>query len=142
MVENNSGSLSQVLSATERSLSEEKPADTTLYIYGNGLLAQEDETGEYLLYHFNNIGSTSALTDMDGTIVHAYSYGTYGELLSGNREGIRFLYNGRYGVVTDENGLYYMRARYYNVDIKRFINQDVVEGSIATSPSLNQYAYC
>ena len=97
---------------------------------------------EYLLYHFNNIGSTSAVTDMDGTIVHAYSYGTYGELLSGNREGIRFLYNGRYGVVTDENGLYYMRARYYNVDIKRFINQDVVEGSIATSPSLNQYAYC
>ncbi len=97
---------------------------------------------EYLLYHFNNIGSTSAVTDMDGTIVHAYSYGTYGELLSGNREDIRFLYNGRYGVVTDENGLYYMRARYYNVDIKRFINQDVVEGSIATSPSLNQYAYC
>ena len=142
VVENNSGSLSQILSATERSLSEEKPADTTLYIYGNGLLAQEDETGEYLLYHFNNIGSTSAVTDMDGTIVHAYSYGTYGELLSGNREGIRFLYNGRYGVVTDENGLYYMRARYYNVDIKRFINQDVVEGSIATSPSLNQYAYC
>ena len=109
---------------------------------GNGLLAQEDETGEYLLYHFNNIGSTSAVTDMDGTIVHAYSYGTYGELLSGNREGIRFLYNGSYGVVTDENVLYYMWARYYNVDIKRFINQDVVEGSIATSPSLNQYAYC
>ena len=44
--------------------------------------------------------------------------------------------------VTDENGLYYMRARYYNVDIKRFINQDVVEGSIAASPSLNKYAYC
>ena len=35
-----------------------------------------------------------------------------------------------------------MRARYYNVDIKRFINQDVVEGSIAASPSLNKYAYC
>ena len=35
-----------------------------------------------------------------------------------------------------------MRARYYNVDIKRFINQDVVEGSITNSPSLNKYAYC
>ncbi|MCI8669794.1 MAG: hypothetical protein HFI34_09805, partial [Lachnospiraceae bacterium] len=55
--------------------------------------------------------------------------------MSGETKGIRFLYNGRYGVVTDENGLYYMRARYYNVDIKRFINQDVVEGSIAASPS-------
>ena len=67
---------------------------------------------------------------------------TYGEQLSGSREGIRFLYNGRYGVVTDENGLYYMRARYYNVDIKRFINQDVLEGSMTDSPSLNRYAYC
>jgi len=52
------------------------------------------------------------------------------------------VYNGQYGVVTDSNGLYYMRARYYNVDIKRFINQDVVEGSIINSPSLNKYAYC
>ena len=25
-----------------------------------------------------------------------------------------FLYNGRYGVMTDANGLLYMRARYYN----------------------------
>ena len=52
------------------------------------------------------------------------------------------MYNSWYGVGMDENGLYYMRARYYNVDIKRFINQDVLEGSIASSPSLNQYAYC
>ena len=37
-----------------------------------------------------------------------------------------FLYNGQFGVTTDGNGLYYMRARYYNVDIKRFINQDVL----------------
>jgi len=34
-----------------------------------------------------------------------------------------------------------MRARYYNVDIKRFVNQDVLTGSIDSSPSLNRYAY-
>ena len=34
-----------------------------------------------------------------------------------------------------------MHARYYNPEIKRFINQDVVIGSIADSPSLNRYAY-
>ncbi len=78
---------------------------------------------------------------IDGTIVHAYIW-HIGEFLSGETKGICFLYNVRYSVITDENRLYYMRARYYNVDIKRFINQDVVEGSIATSPSLNQYAYC
>ena len=52
-----------------------------------------------------------------------------------------FLYNGEYGVSTDENCLYYMRARYYNPEIKRFINQDVLTGSITDSPSLNRYAY-
>ena len=43
--------------------------------------------------------------------------------------------------MTDNNGLYYMRARYYNVNIKRFINQDVVYGSINVSQSLNRYSY-
>jgi len=34
-----------------------------------------------------------------------------------------------------------MRARYYNIDIKRFINQDILTGSIDSSKSLNRYAY-
>jgi RHS repeat-associated protein len=52
-----------------------------------------------------------------------------------------FLYNGQDGVITDENGLYYMRARYYNPDIKRFVNLDVLLGSIDSGQSLNRYAY-
>jgi len=43
--------------------------------------------------------------------------------------------------MTDENGLYYMRQRYYDTDIKRFINQDILVGSIDNSKSLNRYAY-
>ena len=35
-----------------------------------------------------------------------------------------------------------MRARYYNSKIRRFINQDIVIGSIENSQSLNRYAYC
>ncbi|MBE5870890.1 MAG: hypothetical protein E7294_06495 [Lachnospiraceae bacterium] len=54
---------------------------------------------------------------------------------------IDYLYNGQYGVTSDANGLYYMRARYYNIDIKRFINQDILTGSIDSSKSLNRYAY-
>ena len=52
-----------------------------------------------------------------------------------------FLYNGQLGVATDDNGLYYMRSRYYNPEIKRFINQDVLIGSIGNSNSLNRYSY-
>ena len=55
--------------------------------------------------------------------------------------GLTYLYNGQYGVATDQNGLYYMRARYYDQDIKRFINRDIVSGDIGNSKSLNRYAY-
>ena len=35
-----------------------------------------------------------------------------------------FLYTGRYGVQTDENGLLYMRSRYYSPVLMRFLNAD------------------
>lgn len=34
-----------------------------------------------------------------------------------------------------------MRARYYTPDLKRFMSRDIIEGSIADSTTLNQYAY-
>ncbi|MCL9663126.1 pre-toxin TG domain-containing protein [Paenibacillus hunanensis] len=42
---------------------------------------------------------------------------------------------------TDPNGLYQMRARYYNPEIKRFVNRDVVTGSIGNGLTMNCYAY-
>ncbi len=55
--------------------------------------------------------------------------------------GLEYLYNGQYGVSTGGNGLYYMRARYYDQDIKRFINRDILSGDIGNSQSLNRYCY-
>ena len=133
VVDSSSNALSRILLMT-------KGDDTTYFVYGAGLIAQENGD-EYLTYHFNNIGNTQAITDETGEIVESYDYGPYGELLSGSECGIIFLYNGQLGVVTDDNGLYYMRARYYNPEIKRFINQDVLTGSITDSPTLNRYAY-
>ncbi|MCM1494797.1 MAG: DUF6531 domain-containing protein [Bacteroides sp.] len=113
----------------------------TYYTYGRGLLSQEDEEKEYRLYHFNHLGSTTLITDEAGKVVETFEYNPYGELLDGEIGKYPFLFNGEYGVVTDRNGLYYMRARYYNVDIKRFMNQDIIVGSVESSPSLNRYAY-
>ena len=81
------------------------------------------------------------LTDALGQVVAEYTYGTYGELLSGDTSLTHYLYNGRCGVSTDENGLYYMRQRYYNPEIKRFVNQDILTGNLSNSQSLNQYSY-
>ena len=133
VVDGSSNALTRILVMT-------KGDDTTYFVYGTGLIAQE-KGDEYLTYHFNNIGNTQAVTNEIGEIVESFDYGPYGELLSDNTCGIMFLYSGEYGVSTDDNGLYYMRARYYNPEIKRFINQDVVIGSITDSPTLNRYAY-
>ena len=149
VVDTASGDLSQVLV-------KETEDTVTYYTYGNGLVAQETYTkdnehkkndalisnvSEYLVYHYNNVGSTVAVTDEKGAITHTYSYTPYGELVNGKYGEVDYLYNGQYGVTSDANGLYYMRARYYNIDIKRFINQDILTGSIDSSKSLNRYAY-
>ena len=52
-----------------------------------------------------------------------------------------FGYNGRDGVITDDNGLIYMRARYYSPEMKRFINADIVAGEISNAVTLNRFAY-
>jgi RHS repeat-associated protein len=52
-----------------------------------------------------------------------------------------FGYNGRDGVVTDSNGLIYMRARYYSPDMKRFINADIIPGKLSNAITLNRFAY-
>ena len=138
-----SASLSRVLTMTVYEKTEgvtEPTGITTTYLYGQGLISETTE-GTCLYHHYNNLGSTMKLTDAEGNVVASYTYGTYGELLSGDDSLTHFLYNGRCGVSTDTNGLYYMRKRYYNPEIKRFVNQDILTGSLSNSQSLNQYSY-
>ena len=78
----------------------------------------------------------------DGNITDTFAYDTYGKLVS--RTGSSFVifgYNGRDGVITDKNGLIYMRARYYSPEMKRFINADIVPGAISNAITLNRFAY-
>ena len=140
VVDGTSGELTQILQSRTEEAAKSADVGITTYLYaGNRLLAEDGE--EYLTYHFNNVGSTTAVTDKSGNIKYRYAYSVYGELLKGNYGEVLFLYNGQYGVQSDDSGLYYMRARYYNAAIKRFINQDTVTGSIESSQSLNRYAY-
>ena len=113
----------------------------TKYVYGRGLIGEEINS-VFKTYHFDSRGSTIAITDASGNITDTFAYDTYGKLLT--RTGINkviFGYNGRDGVVTDDNGLIYMRARYYSPAMKRFINADIVEGGISNAITLNRFAY-
>ena len=113
----------------------------TKYVYGKGLIGEE-VSGAFKTYHFDCRGSTIAITDASGNITDTFAYDTYGKLISrtGTSE-IIFGYNGRDGVVTDDNGLIYMRARYYSPEMKRFVNADIVAGQISNAVTLNRFAY-
>ena len=123
-----------------RLLVEETDGEKIKYVYGLGLIAQVHGDTAYT-YHFDCRGSTAALTDSEG-IAATFTYDTYGRLIS--RTGTLstpFMYNGRDGVMTDGNGLYYMRARYYSPELRRFINADIIAGSLSEAVTLNRYAY-
>ena len=104
-VYNTNCKLSQLLEKTTNGV-------TTKYVYGLGLIGEETNN-VFTTYHFDSRGSTIALTNMSGTVTDTFAYDTYGKLISRTGTGeVIFGYNGRDGVVTDKNGLIYMRARY------------------------------
>ena len=78
-----------------------------------------------LTYHYDYRGSTIALTADNGLVVDRFEYSLYATLTyRAGTDDTPFLFNGRYGVMTDPNGLLYMKARYYNPYLCRFLNPD------------------
>jgi RHS repeat-associated protein len=114
---------------------------TNYYIYGSGLLYQITETAtgtNTLTYHYDSRGSTIALSGDNGVVTDRIEYSLYA--LITYRIGTNdtpFLFNGKYGVQTDANGLLYMRARYYNPYLCRFVSPD----PSGFGGGLNMFAY-
>lgn len=114
---------------------------TNYYIYGAGLLYQITETAtktNTLTYHYDYRGSTIALSSDSGLVTDRIEYSAYG--LTTYRTGTNdtpFLFNGKYGVMTDPNGLLDMKARFYNPYLCRFTSSD----PSGFAGGLNTYAY-
>jgi len=125
--------------ALPRVLIREKPDGTiTRYVYGIGLLYEVAENDEATYYHFDQSGSTIALTDTSGIVSDRVEYSPFGTIT--HRTGATdtpYLYAGQFGIQADVNGLIYMRARYYSPELKRFINSDPAR----FDGGLNWYAY-
>ena len=114
------------------------------FAYGaQGLLAQHNSDDmQWYYFHYDYRGSVIAVSNGAGEVVARYGYLPYGQqyTISGSFD-TPFGYNGRDGVITDPNGLIYMRARYYSPEQRRFVNKDPLRGEITDIGSLNRYAY-
>ena len=97
------------------------------YIYGQGLLSRINANGDVSYYHFDMRGNIVAITDQNGNITHRYEYSPYGQIIAiEETDNNPFRFVGQYGVMYEADDLYFMRARYYDPKIGRFLNTDPI----------------
>lgn len=110
-----------------------------LYVTGpDGLpLTQLTYNGQQRYYHHDQLGSTRAITDTDGTVTARYTYDPYGNPTDGSSAAdSRFGYAGQH---TDHaTALIYMRARWYDPKTGAFITSDPIGHA---SGETNLYGY-
>jgi RHS repeat-associated protein len=96
----------------------------------------ERRSGTTVFYEQDGLGSVTSLSSLTGTLANTYIYDSFGNLTaSAGSLANPFQYTGR--DFDSEAGLRYYRARYYDGQLGRFMNQDPsgFEGGI------NFYAY-
>ena len=116
------------------------------YLYGeDGIIGIKIGSEKYL-YRKNVFGDVTEIYDEAGTLVGKYNYNAFGECEIETDEGgiaeknpIR--YRGYY--YDEETGFYYLKTRYYDPEIGRFITIDNTSYLDSDSVNgLNLYAYC
>ena len=99
------------------------------------------------IYVKNLQGDVLHILDNMGNVVVSYAYDAWGKVYSvtgsladtlGTINPIRY----RSYYYDNETGFYYLNSRYYNPEVKRFINADGVIGANQDLTSYNLYAYC
>lgn len=106
--------------------------------------------GKHYFYQRNLQNDIIALVDESGDTVVNYTYDSWGKVLSitGSRKDTigqlnPFRYRGYY--YDKETGMYYLKNRYYDPEIRRFICADktgVAKESMETLHNRNLYVYC
>jgi RHS repeat-associated protein len=109
------------------------------YAYGDGLIRSRTG-GTEVFYHMDGLGSTRMLTDATGNVSDRYNYDAYGVLLThAGANNNSFLFAGEQR--DSATGLDYLRARYYDPDLGRFISKDPFSGFITDPMSQHDYQY-
>ena len=113
---------------------------TYTYVYGLGLISQTDGSGNQTYLLGNGLGSTEVLSDEQGNAVSTYKYAVEGKVRSQGVTGsTEYLFAAQQ--YDADLGMYYLRARYYDPMVARFISKDPFPGMLTNSASLHPYVY-
>jgi RHS repeat-associated protein len=108
-----------------------------VYLYGLDILAQQQS--ERLYYVHDGLGSVRQLLDTTGEIQTNYAYDPFGVPVMGGDEYNPYQYTGE--AWDAEVELLYLRARYYQPEVGRFITKDPWAGEGRRPTTLNAYPY-
>ncbi|SDF48017.1 RHS repeat-associated core domain-containing protein [Paenibacillus sp. cl6col] len=91
-------------------------------------------------YVSNGHGDITEIRDAQGNVLNRYTYDIWGNpLVQEERVPNIFRYSGEYWDAT--TNLQYLRARWYDPSVGRFINEDTYEGELGNPLTLNLYTY-
>ena len=121
-------------------LRETTSGTSTDYVYGVDIVTTIDSGSAPTFYHGDGLGSTRLLTDETGNIIDQYTYDAFGaERAHTGGSDNPFTYAGEQ---TDpEAGLIFLRARYYDPDIGRFLSRDIFPSLARDTQTLHRYIY-
>ena len=118
------------------------------YLYGvDGKVCGLKHDGTAYYFYKNLQGDIITITDDSGAVVARYEYDAWGKcVIVSDVSGVNiatinpFRYRGYYYDL--ETGFYYLQSRYYNPEIGRFLNADIVLGANGDLASYNLFSYC
>jgi RHS repeat-associated protein len=108
------------------------------YTSVNGLIRSDDGTQQQF-YHTDGLGTVRLLTDATGAVNTRSDYDAFGRLLSLVSGNNVYQFTGERR--DSETGLDYLRARYYDSELGRFISRDAFGGWLSSPASQNKYLY-
>jgi RHS repeat-associated protein len=93
-----------------------------------GSLISRDGPGGNVFFHFDALGSTVNVSDVNQLVIETYLYEAFGALISANSFRPPFLFVGSLGYYYDElTSSYYVRARHYSAALGRFLSRDPLD---------------
>ena len=142
------GITTEYLTAGGSVLSEKKNGVWQHYLYdGSGQLMAIRYKGADYYYIRDGLMSITGLVDANGVAVVNYRYDSWGILtgITGSMAGTLgkdnpYRFKGYY--YDEETGMYYLKSRYYQPEICRFISADVYIATELNMNGSNIYSYC
>ncbi len=125
------GALAQVLAQSQGSA-----LTTVNFLPGIG---QQQSGGYWTYFHADALGSVRDLSGVTGNAIGHVDYSPFGEIVNSTGMASWFGFTGEQQ--DGSSGLAYLRARYYDPALGRFLTPDSLIPDITNGQALNAYAY-